>query len=71
MLSEWENDHERYFIIKDTRYLDTIEHQWQEKNEVKEKEKMKRVSLQTTLCRSPDTTCFSPVHSKSPNKRPL
>lgn len=46
MLSEWENDHERYFIIRDTRYLDTIEHQWQEKNETKEKEKMKRVSLQ-------------------------
>ena len=47
-LSEWENDHERYFIIKDSRYLDTIESQWKEKNEIKEKEKLKRVS-----CRNP------------------
>ena len=46
MLTEWENDHERYFVIQDTRYLDTIERQWEEKNQQKEQEKLKRVGLQ-------------------------
>ena len=43
MLTEWENDHERYFVVSDTRYLDTIDRQWEEKNVLKEKEKMNRV----------------------------
>ena len=44
MLTMWERDHERYFVVKDSRYLDTIEGQWEEKNEQREKEKMERVS---------------------------
>lgn len=43
MLAMWENDHERYFVVRDSRYLDTIQHQWEEKNEQKEKEKIQRV----------------------------
>ncbi len=44
VLQEWENDHERHFVVKDSRYLDTINRQWEEKNATKEVEKMKRVS---------------------------
>ena len=43
VLTMWENDHERYFVVKDSRYLDTVKNQWEEKNEQKEKEKMQRV----------------------------
>ena len=43
MLAMWENDHERYFVVRDSRYLDTIQNQWEEKNEQKEKEKIQRV----------------------------
>ncbi len=45
VLKEWENDHERHFVVFDCRYLDTIEQQWDERTTIKEKEKMKRVSL--------------------------
>lgn len=44
VLNEWENDHERHFIVWDARYLDTIQRQWEEKNSTKEMEKIKRVS---------------------------
>ena len=44
-LGQWEDDHERYFVIADTRYLDTITRQWEERDQQKEKEKIKRVSL--------------------------
>ena len=44
-LEQWEEDHERYFVISDTRYLDTITRQWEERDHQKEKEKIKRVSL--------------------------
>ena len=40
----WERDHERYFVVRDNRYLDTIECQWEERNEQKEMEKIQRVS---------------------------
>ena len=44
VLEQWEEDHERYFVISDSRYLDTIARQWAERDEQKEKEKVKRVS---------------------------
>lgn len=44
VLEQWEEDHERYFVISDSRYLDTIARQWAERDEQKEKEKIKRVS---------------------------
>lgn len=44
VLGQWEEDHERYFVISDVRYLDTIARQWSEIEEQKEKEKIKRVS---------------------------
>lgn len=40
---QWENDHERHFVVHDNRYLDNIEKQWEDKNLEKEQEKMKRV----------------------------
>ena len=43
MLIQWENDHERHFVVHDNRYLDVIEKQWEEKNLHKEQEKVKRV----------------------------
>ena len=45
VLTQWEEDYERYFIVNDNRYLDTIESQWAEKNVKKEQEKVVRVSL--------------------------
>ena len=44
VLKQWEEDHERYFVISDVRYLDTISRQWAERDEQKVKEKLKRVS---------------------------
>ena len=43
-LEQWEEDHERYFVVADSRYLDTISRQWFEREEQKMQEKMKRVS---------------------------
>ena len=43
-LEQWEEDHERYFVVADTRYLDTISRQWSEREEQRVLEKMKRVS---------------------------
>ena len=45
VLKNWEDDHERFFIMHDTRYLDTIEQQWKEKEANKSQEKVKRVSV--------------------------
>lgn len=42
-LKHWEEDCERYFIVHDSRYLDTIETQWEETDRQKQREKMKRV----------------------------
>ena len=44
MLKCWEDDHERLFMVHDGRYLDTIEHQWKDKESNKNQEKLKRVS---------------------------
>ena len=43
ILQQWEEDHERYFMVNDGRYLDTIRMQWNEKEATKCQEKMKRV----------------------------
>jgi len=45
VLSQWEEDCERHFIVMDNRYLDTIATQWEESGKIKEKEKAKRVSV--------------------------
>lgn len=44
-LKQWEEDCERYFIIHDSRYLDTIQTQWEETDKQKQREKMKRVRV--------------------------
>ena len=44
VLKQWEEDHERYFLIEDVRYLDTIARQWSERDEQKKREKINRVS---------------------------
>ena len=49
-LIQWEEDHERYFLVEDTRFLDTIQEQWEERSSSKEKEKMKRVSCGCVPC---------------------
>ena len=43
VLEQWEEDHERYFMVNDGRYLDSIKLQWSEKEASKCQEKMKRV----------------------------
>jgi uncharacterized protein YqgV (UPF0045/DUF77 family) len=48
VLAEWEEDHERFFMVHDNRYLDTIQLQWAEKKLTKCTEKVKRVS--STYC---------------------
>ena len=45
VLTEWEEDHERFFMVHDSRYLDTIQLQWAEKKITKCTEKVKRVSF--------------------------
>lgn len=45
ILQQWEEDHERYFIVHDSRYLDTIKLQWSERETSKCNEKAKKVSL--------------------------
>lgn len=44
VLAQWEEDHERFFMVQDSRYLDTIQLQWTEKKLTKCTEKVKRVS---------------------------
>lgn len=44
VLVQWEEDHERFFMVHDSRYLDTIQLQWTEKKMIKCNEKVKRVS---------------------------
>ena len=44
VLMQWEEDHERFFMVHDSRYLDTVKMQWNEKQVTKVNEKMKRVS---------------------------
>lgn len=43
VLLQWEEDHERFFMVQDGRYLDTIKMQWREKQLDKCNEKTKRV----------------------------
>jgi len=43
MLKSWEDDHERFFMVHDNRYIDTLEQQWKEKETSKTMEKAKRV----------------------------
>ena len=60
VLEQWEEDHERYFVVSDSRYLDTIARQWVEKDEQKEKEKIKRVSPYSLVLMIPILTlCHS------------
>lgn len=44
VLEQWEEDHERFFMVNDGRYLDTIKLQWNERQATKCTEKVKRVS---------------------------
>ena len=44
-LKQWEEDCERYFIVQDTRYLDTIKTQWEETGKQKQIEIAKKVSI--------------------------
>lgn len=43
VLEQWEEDHERFFIVHDSRYLDTVKLQWRDKENTKCSEKLKRV----------------------------
>ena len=49
VLLQWEEDHERYFVVNDTRYLDTMEYQMMERSQEREQEKMKKVILLTCV----------------------
>lgn len=49
-LRQWEEDCEKYFIVQDNRYLDTIHSQWEESGKQKQIEKTKRVSEGVQLC---------------------
>ena len=42
-LRQWEEDCERYFIVQDSRYLDTIKSQWEETGKQKQIEIAKKV----------------------------
>ena len=42
VLTQWEQDHERYLIVHDERYLDTIDRQWGEKKQLEEQEKLEK-----------------------------
>lgn len=48
MLLQWEEDHERHFLVNDQRYIDTIDEQWNVYNEKKEQEKLKKVRERET-----------------------
>ena len=43
VLEQWEEDHERFFMVKDGRYLDTMKMQWEARETEKCNEKAKRV----------------------------
>ncbi len=49
VLEQWEEDHERYFMVNDGRYLDTIKMQWSERQATKCTEKAKKVRLLCSL----------------------
>ena len=42
-MTQWEEDHERHFVVLDTRFLDLMEQQIEERSQKKENEKMKKV----------------------------
>lgn len=42
-LLQWEEDHERYFIVHDSHYLDALELEVMERLSTREKEKIKKV----------------------------
>lgn len=63
VLSQWEQDHERYLIVRDERYLDTIERQWGEKRHLEEQEKLEKVrsgDRAVCTCRSGDRAVCTP-----------
>lgn len=43
VLSQWEEDHERHFVVLDRRFLDVLEEQVEERTYKREKEKIKKV----------------------------
>jgi protein regulator of cytokinesis 1 len=43
VVTQWEEDHERHFVVLDTRFLDLMEEQIEERSQKKETEKMKKV----------------------------
>ena len=45
VLTQWEEDHERHFIVHDARFLDLLEQQVEERCQKKEVEKLKKVQL--------------------------
>ncbi|XP_019849406.1 PREDICTED: protein regulator of cytokinesis 1-like isoform X1 [Amphimedon queenslandica] len=51
VLTQWEEDHTRHFIIKDQRYLDNLDSRWEEYHQSKEQEKIKRqqIKAETTV----------------------
>ena len=48
-MSQWEEDHERHFVVLDTRFLDLMEQQIKERSQKKENEKMKKVKDHYTV----------------------
>lgn len=58
VLTEWEEDHERFFMVHDSRYLDTIQLQWAEKKITKCTEKVKRVSSVHSYLMVQGQVCF-------------
>ena len=43
VLTLWEEDHERHFIVHDARFLDILEQQIEERSHKRESEKIKKV----------------------------
>ena len=46
-IGRWENENEQHFEIGGCRYLDSIENQWEDLKEEKEKQKEQRVRSMT------------------------
>ena len=67
VLMQWEEDHERFFMVHDSRYLDSIQLQWEEKKMNKCNEKAKRVSRPYTCYIMVTPLCTAKAKRSSEN----
>lgn len=69
VLVQWEEDHERFFMVHDSRYLDSIQLQWEEKKMNKCNEKAKRQKQKEALKMLEMTYGSKPTTPKKTIKR--